>query len=197
MPSSFMNEKLVQYFNEALAMENAAVDRSESRIKETPVEQTRQQLQYHLEQTFQQQDRLKKIITDLGGSPTTMKASLPKLMPMNMDTITNTVKQAAKSITSPENKEMMDVEKELVQTKEDAIIENAEIVSYKMLMEMAEKAGMKDAMPMLKQSLQEETAMVNFIMGNAPLLLGLVWPKLEAPEKEGGGKKEKEMTRAA
>jgi hypothetical protein len=34
-------------------------------------------------------------------------------------------------------------------------------------------------------------------MGNAPLLLGLVWPKLEAPEKEGGKKEKEEMTRAA
>lgn len=33
-----MNEKFVQYFNEALAMENAAVDRIQSRIDETPVE---------------------------------------------------------------------------------------------------------------------------------------------------------------
>lgn len=56
MSSSAMNEKLVQYFNEALAMENAAVDIIQSRVNETPVEQTKQQLQYHLEQTLQQQD---------------------------------------------------------------------------------------------------------------------------------------------
>jgi ferritin-like metal-binding protein YciE len=80
-----MNKKIVQYFNEALAMENAAADRIQSRMNETPIEQTKQQLQYHLEQTFQQQDRLRNIITNLGGNPTTMKAALPKLMPTNMD----------------------------------------------------------------------------------------------------------------
>jgi ferritin-like metal-binding protein YciE len=133
MPSQLVKEKLVQYFNEALAMENAAADRIQSRIGETPVEQAKQQLQYHLEQTIQQQDRLKDIITNLGGSPTGAKASLPKLAPMTMDTISNTVKEAAKSITSEEDRKVMDPEKELIRTKEDAIIENAEIVSTRCL----------------------------------------------------------------
>ena len=79
MSSSAMKEKLVQYFNEALAMENAAADRVQSRMNATPVEETKQQLQYHLEQTFQQQERLRNIITKQGGSPTTMKATLPNL----------------------------------------------------------------------------------------------------------------------
>ena len=69
-------------------------------------------------------------------------------------------------------------------TKEDAIIENAEIASYKMLMEMADKAGLKDASTKLQQSLQEEVAMANFIVGNTPVLLSMLWPKLEAEEKE-------------
>jgi ferritin-like metal-binding protein YciE len=181
MPSQLVKDKLVQYFNEALAMENAAADRIQSRIGETLVEQAKQQLQYHLEQTIQQQDRLKDIITNLGGSPTGAKASLPKLAPMTMDTISNTVKEAAKSITSEEDRKVMDAEKELIRTKEDAIIENAEIVSYKMLVEIAGKAGLSEAVPALQQSLQEETAMANFILGNTPLVLTTLWPKLEAP----------------
>jgi ferritin-like metal-binding protein YciE len=180
MLNSTKNKKFVQYFNEALAMENAAADRIQSRINETLVEQTKQQLQYHLEQTFQQQDRLRDIITKLGGDPTTMKATLPKLMPMNMDTLSNTVKETAKSLVSSGSKGIMDAEKELIQTKEDAITENAEIVSYKMLISMAQEIGLQEAVPLLNKSLQEETAMVNFIMGNAPLVLRLMLPKLEA-----------------
>lgn len=184
MSNSAMNKKFVQYFNEALAMENAAAERIQSRTDETPVEQTKQQLQYHLEQTFQQQDRLRGIITKLGGDPTTMKATLPKLMPMSMDTLSNTVKETAKSLVSSESKGIMDAEKELLQTKEDAIIENAEIVSYKMLIYMAQETGLQEAVPLLTKSLQEETAMVNFIMGNAPLVLRLMLPKLEASDAE-------------
>ena len=76
-----MNEKFVQYFNEALAMENAAEERVQSRIGETPIAETRQQLQYHLEQTRQQKDRLKSIITSMGGSPT--GANLPAVARAN------------------------------------------------------------------------------------------------------------------
>lgn len=196
--SSVVNEKIIQYFNETLAMENAALDRIQTRIDSTLIQDAKQQLQYHYEQTLQQQDRLKTIITNLGGTPTETKAILPKLLPMPSDTITNTVKQVAKSITnSDDDKEMMDAEKELIQTKEDAIIENAEIVSYKMLMDMAEEVGLKDVVPMLKQSLQEETAMVNFIIGNAPLVLRLMLPKIEgARDKSKDNEKRRSLTSA-
>lgn len=180
MSSSTMKRKLVQYFNEALAMENAATDRIQLRINETPVEQTKQQLQYHLEQTFQQQERLRNIITKLGGDPTTVKATLPKLMPMNRGTTPNTAKETDTSLASSESQDAVDAERELIQTKEDAIIENAEIVSYKMLIHLTQEIGLQDAVAPLSQSLREETAMVNFIMGNALLLLRLMLPKLEA-----------------
>lgn len=195
MQKSLMDKKMIQMFNEALAMENAALDRIQSRINSTLIQDTKQQLQYHYEQTLQQQERLKTIITNLGGTHTENKAILPKLMPSdsNMTTTaasppslssssTDTVNPADKSIENSESKEMMmmtDAEKELIDTKTDAIIENSEIVSYKMLMEIAENVGLKDVVPALKQSLQEETAMVNFIIGNTPLVLRLMLPKLE------------------
>jgi ferritin-like metal-binding protein YciE len=49
---------LFLYLNDALAMENAALE----------------QLQHHLEETKEQQDRLRKIITKLGGTPTKEQA---------------------------------------------------------------------------------------------------------------------------
>ncbi|MEM3094870.1 MAG: DUF892 family protein [Nitrososphaera sp.] len=181
MINSALNDKLMQFFNEALAMEHAAEDRIHARINETPVEQTRQQLQYHLEETRQQQGRLRELVTNMGGSPTTANASLPSIKPATADTITGMVKETAKSVASEESRQTLDAEKELMRIKEDAIIENAEIVSYKLLMEMTDKAGLKDASAKLQQSLQEEVAMANFIACNAPLILSLLWPKLEAP----------------
>jgi ferritin-like metal-binding protein YciE len=178
MTDSFMKEKLVQFFNEALAMENAAVDRNQTRINETPIPLVKQQLQYHLEQTFIQQDRLRTIIASIGGTPTSAKAVLPKLLPMDMDTVSNTVKEAAKSLVSSKSKDRVDAEHELLQTKQDAIIENAEIVTYKMLMEISQKVGMLEALPHLQQSLLEETGMENFIVSSTPLALTMLWPEL-------------------
>jgi ferritin-like metal-binding protein YciE len=173
-----MKQKLVQYFNEALALENAAVDRNQTRMSETPIPLVKQQLQYHLEQTFVQQDRLRTVITNLGGSPTSAKAALPKMLPTDLDTISNTVKETAKSLVSSKSKDRVDAEHELIQTKQDAIIENAEIVSYKMLMEISQKAGLLDALPLLQQSLLEETAMENFIVSTTPMALTMLWPEL-------------------
>jgi ferritin-like metal-binding protein YciE len=178
MADSLVKQKLVQYFNEALAMENAAVDRNQTRMSETPIPLVKQQLQYHLEQTFVQQDRLRTIITNLGGSPTSAKAALPKMLPTDMDTISNTVKETAKSLVSSKSKDRVDAEHELIQTKQDAIIENAEIVSYKMLMEISQKAGLLEALPLLQQSLLEETAMENFILSITPMALTMLWPEL-------------------
>jgi ferritin-like metal-binding protein YciE len=178
MADSLMKQKLVQYFNEALAMENAAVDRNETRMSETPIPLVKQQLQYHLEQTFVQQDRLRTIITNLGGSPTSAKAALPKMLPMDMDTVSNTVKETAKSLVSSKSKDRVDAEYELIQTKQDAIIENAEIVTYKMLMEISQKVGLLEALPLLQQSLLEETAMENFIVSSTPMALTMLWPEL-------------------
>ncbi|HEX2107315.1 MAG TPA: DUF892 family protein [Nitrososphaera sp.] len=178
MTDSFMEEKLVQFFNEALAMENAAVDRNQTRIDETPIPLIKQQLQYHLEQTFVQQERLRTIITNLRGTPTSAKALLPKMLPMDMDTVSNTLKEAAKSLVSSNSKDRVDAERELLQTKQDAIIENAEIVTYKMLMEISQKVGLLEALPLLQQSLLEETAMENFIVSSTPLMLTMLWPDL-------------------
>ncbi|MDQ3717737.1 MAG: ferritin-like domain-containing protein [Thermoproteota archaeon] len=178
MTESLMKQKLVQYFNEALAMENAAVDRNQTRMSETPIPLVKQQLQYHLEQTFVQQERLRTIITNLGGTPTSAKAVLPKMMPMDMDTLANTVKETAKSLVSSKSKDRVDAEYELIQTKQDAIIENGEIVTYKMLMEISQKVGLLEVLPLLQQSLLEETAMENFIVSTAPLALTILWPEL-------------------
>jgi ferritin-like metal-binding protein YciE len=173
-----MKQKLVQYFNEALAMENAAVDRNQTRMSETPIPLVKQQLQYHLEQTFVQQDRLRTIITNLGGSPTSAKAALPMMLPTDMDTLSNTVKETAKSLVSSKSKDRVDAEHELIQTKQDAIIENAEIVTYKMLMEISQKVGLLEALPLLQQTLLEETAMENFIVSTTPMALTMLWPEL-------------------
>ncbi len=178
MTDSLMKQKLVQYFNEALAMENAAVDRNQTRMSETPIPLVKQQLQYHLEQTFVQQDRLRTIIANLGGSPTSAKAALPKMLPMDMDTLSNTVKETAKSLVSSKSKDRVDAEYELIQTKQDAIIENAEIVTYKVLMEISQKVGLLEVIPPLQQSLLEETAMENFIVSTTPMALTMLWPEL-------------------
>ena len=192
------NQKIIQYLNDALAMENASEDRLQSRIQDSIVEDTRIQLQNHLEETRGQKERLKQIITGHGGEPTQAKAELPLLKPNTIDLVrddltsrssagssSNRQPQEPKSNPSVETivKETDDVrlatEKELIQSERDAIIEYGEIVKYKILMEIAKKVGAMDAIPVIDQNLKEEEQMASWIIASTPALLRRVWAQIE------------------
>ena len=192
------NQKIIQYLNDALAMENASEDRLQSRIQDSIVEDTRIQLQNHLEETRSQKERLKQIITGHGGEPTQAKAELPLLKPNTIDLVrddltsrssagssSNRQPQEPQSNPSVETivKETDDVrlapERELIQSERDAIIEYGEIVKYKMLMEIAKKVGAMDAIPVIDQNLKEEEQMASWIITSTPALLRRVWAQIE------------------
>jgi ferritin-like metal-binding protein YciE len=69
---------------------------------------------------------------------------------------------------------------ELIRTKEDAILEHSEIIGYKMLMQLAQRAGADDVIPILKQNLQEEESMAEWIMSHTPAMLDQLWPKIQS-----------------
>ena len=184
------NQKIVQYLNDALAMENASEERIQSRLQETIVDDTRVQLQDHLEETRNQKDRLKQIITSHGGEPTDAKAELPTLKPNTIDLVrddttssSSTAKStnnnrgsstdlrhdsSIKSIVKETDNVRLAAERELIQTERDAIIENAEIVKYKILVEIAKRVGAMDSIPVIDENLKEEAKMANWLIANTP-----------------------------
>ena len=172
-----LEEKLAQYFNEALSFENAAVSRLQSRIKEIQMEDARQQLQQHLEVTREQQNRLKQLITNLGARPTNDSGQLPILEPPR--TLANTLK---KSMTS--------AEQQIKSSKEDLVIENAEVTMYDTLLQMAQLMNAGDAVPVLTQNLAEERAMADWIRANTPAMITQLYPEIQSsivlPEGEEG-----------
>lgn len=192
------NQKIVQYLNDALAMENASEERIQSRLEETIVDDTRLQLQDHLEETRNQKDRLKQIIRSHGGEPTDAKADLPTLKPNTIDlvrddvTSSSTAKSAnnegpsrlqdsssIKSIVNETDNVRLAAERELIQTERDALIENAEIIKYKILMEIAKRVGAMDAIPVIDENLKEEAEMANWIIANTPNMLRRLWAQIE------------------
>jgi ferritin-like metal-binding protein YciE len=192
------NQKVIQYLNDALAMENASEDRLQSRLQESIVEDTRIQLQKHLDETQTQKERLKQIITSHGGEPTYAKAELPFLKPNTIDLVRDDLTSksssnlssnrlshqaqsnpSVKTIVTETDHIRLAPEKELIQTERDALIEYAEIVKYKMLMEIAKKVGAMDAVPVIDQNLKEEEQMASWIVANTPALLRRVWAQIE------------------
>jgi ferritin-like metal-binding protein YciE len=164
-------QKLALHLNEALAIENAAIQRLQSRIKQTKMENVRQRLKSHLEETKKQQDRLKQLISGLGNgqksAATKDKAQLPIPTP-------------PRSLTNMFGRMMTSAESELIATKEDAIVENAEIILYDMLSHLAERMNAAHAIATLSESLSEERAMADWIRTNTPDMVAELWPEIEA-----------------
>ena len=176
---SEVNDKIIENLNEMLAAENAAIDRLESRIEECLLPEGNQQLHNHLEETRQHQQRLRKIVSEAGGNPTDSKASLPILTAgrvIGKKTLTN----MAKSIKGQAETNPMHEEVELVRIKEDYGIEHVEILSYRMIIQLCQRLGLSNAIPLLAQSLQEEESMARWIETNAPTTLDRLWPRVEA-----------------
>jgi ferritin-like metal-binding protein YciE len=174
-----LKSKFVDYLNEILSAENAAIDRLQKRIQETPIQEAKQRLQQHLQETRGQQGRLEKLITDYDGSPTKSKADLPMLKPpatsMMKDTLKNTVKSMTKGTENPTAEET-----EIRNIKEDAIIENAEIIAYKICSQLAGKLNAQDAISVCQQNTEEEVSMFNWIMTSTPSMVNQLWPKIES-----------------
>ena len=156
----------------ALAVENAAVQRLQSRIRQTKIDNVKQRLQLHLEETRGQQDRLKQLISDLGdgakSAATKDKAHLPIPIP-------------PKSLSKVFQKTMTSAELDLKAAKEDAVIENAEIILYDMLSHLAERMNATNAIDVLLQSLSEERSMADWIKTNMPDMVAELWSEIEAP----------------
>ena len=162
-----LEEKLAQYLNETLSFENAAVSRLQSRIKEVQLEDAKRQLQQHLEETREQQNRLKQLITSLGARPTNDSGQLPTLVPPR--TLANTLKRA-----------MTSAEQQIKSAKEDLVIENAEVTMYDTLLQLAQLMNAGDAVPVLTQNLAEERAMADWIRANTPAMITQLYPEIQS-----------------
>jgi ferritin-like metal-binding protein YciE len=199
-----LNEKFTEHLNELLSIENAAQVHLQDRIRETPMEDVRKRLGSHLEETNEHQRRLQQIIRNLGGTPTESKGHLPNLTPslstLATKTVKDTVKETVKSITeaatgdSSSDESLPSEEMELMKTKNDMLVEDAEVLSYKLMIKTAERFGMKDdaIISPLKQTLQEEERMAQWLIDNSPSILDYHWSKIEASLT---GKSEEEVRR--
>ncbi len=181
-----LQERFVQYLNDALAVENATIPRLEARIKQTGLADAKGQLQHHLEETREQQSRLQQVISSLGGRPAREQAQLP--IPSPPKRMSSAMK-------------LIPAEQELKGAKEDAIIENAEVVMYDTLVQLAQQANVSEAIPALTQNLNEEKEMADWIRANTPAMIAQLYPQIESSfgqqEKEEEKEREQDMTTAA
>jgi ferritin-like metal-binding protein YciE len=171
----FSNDKtdFIVYLNEILSIENAVIERLHRRMQETSLQNLQNSLQEQLEEEKEQQSRLENLIADYGGKQTDSKADLLSLNSL-MDAMKKKKDNALNSQVEThdiKNDRMTSQEIEILNTKEDALIKNAEILAYKKILKAAEKITDKDAINILKQNLQEkESTYVNITTSQSKML---------------------------
>lgn len=160
--------------NLALSYENATIDRLEKRISETIVPEVKEKLKQHLQNTREQQDRLKLRIEAMGGfmQPTSEKGRLPIPEPPL------TLKMMIENSSSHE-------EREVWESLNDLIIERAEAIMYKGGIQALEllKAD-KKTIEILKKNLKEEEVFGDWLERNNPKIARRLMTKQVAQNKK-------------
>ena len=184
------SDKFIDHLNEILSAENAAIERLERRILETPIQDSKKLLYQHLQEEKEQQRRLMDLISSYGKKPTDSKADLISLLSLtneardkmkrnNVDThkdtnttnISPTIHDNNNDNNKINNTIMTSQESEILNTKEDALIKNDEISAYKTILKIAKGVMGNTALNILKQNLQEKESIYNQIKSSESKML--------------------------
>ena len=141
-----IEEKLVEYIDDAYAMEQNVLRMLDGMIGTTKDPQMKRALERHKRQTEQQAERLKERLDAYGTSPSTVKEAggvIGALMKGVVD--------AARSDKAGRN------------ARDGFATEHMEIASYQMLERVAKKAGDKKTAAVARQNREEEEAMARSI----------------------------------
>jgi ferritin-like metal-binding protein YciE len=189
------NNKFIDHLNEVLAAENAAIERLEKRIQATPIEDSKKILHQHLQEEKEQQRRLENLISTYGKKPTDSKADIISLHTLTKeaediikknnakDTNTTKISTTTQIPDVDDNNMMTSEESEILNTKEDALIKNDEISSYKMMLKIAEGVMSKDVINILKQNLQEKESMYDKIKSSESKMLNEIGKNNDNPNE--------------
>ena len=171
----FSNDKtkLIIYLDEILSIENAVIKRLHRRMQHTLLPNSRKILQNQLQEEKEQQSRLKNLIADYGGKSTDTIADLPSL-----NSLTNAMKKKKGNALNSQdethdnkNDHITPQEIEILNTKEDVLIKNAEIMAYKNVLRVTGKIADKNVINILKQNLQEkESTYANITTSESKML---------------------------
>ena len=167
-------DKFIEYLNEILSAENAVVERLNKRIQETQFEESKKILLKELEDEMNHRSRLRDLISEYGGIPTNTKSKLLSLNSAKGQTIDITDNSVAsdskiRSLLQGNDKHnstsinVIDdqLPSEILRTEEDAMIKNAEILGYKIVLKLSEKINGRKASSILKMNIKEKERAYN------------------------------------
>ena len=141
-----LDEKLVEYIDDAYAMEQNVLRMLDGMIGTTEDPQMKRSLERHKKQTERQAERLKERLRDHGSSPSAVKE--------------------AGGVVGALMKSVVDVargDKAGRNARDGYATEHMEIASYEMLERVARMAGDKETAAVARQNREEEEAMARSI----------------------------------
>jgi ferritin-like metal-binding protein YciE len=141
-----LEEKLVEYIDDAYAMEQNVLRMLDGMIGTTKDQQMKRALERHKRQTEQQAERLKERLETYGSSPSKAKA--------------------AGGMMAALMKSVVDVgrdDKPGRNARDGFATEHMEIASYQLLERVARRAGDKETAAVARQNREEEEAMARSI----------------------------------
>jgi ferritin-like metal-binding protein YciE len=175
---SSANAIAVAGLNLALSYENAAVERLEKRLSESIVPEVKQKIKHHLDQTKQQQERLRERIRILGMGmvPISEKGRLP-------------IPEPPENLKTMIESNSSDKEREVWESINDLIIERAETIMYRGGIQALELLKVdKKTIKALEKNLKEEEAFGDWLQKNNPKIAKRLMTR-QMQEKKQGKKK--------
>jgi len=163
-----MKENLLDWLRDAHAMEEQAeqmLRAQAKRIEHYPA--VRQRIEQHLEETLGQQRLLKSSIERLGGSPSTAKDLMGRMMAFG---------QAAGGMTNSD-----EIVKGAISSY---VFENLEIATYTALIAAAKAVGDIETQRVCEQILPQEQAMAQWVLEHLPQLTEEFLSRDAAPNVE-------------
>jgi len=149
-----MRENLLDWLRDAHAMEQQAeqmLKAQAARIEHYPI--VKQRIEQHLQETLGQQELLKACIERLGGSTSTMKDIIGKMMAFG---------QAAGGMANSD-----EIVKGAISSY---VFENLEIATYTALIAAAKTVGDVETQRVCEQILPQEEAMAEWVLEHLPQL---------------------------
>lgn len=148
-------EQFIAWLNDAYSTELALMPVLKNHAKDAAdYPEIRDRDLQHLEETRHQAERLKKMITGLGGKVSTSKSLFGSMLGMGNSISTEFFQD--------------EITKNFLQ---DYAAEHFEIASYKGLIETAKQIGEHQCIPVLEEILREEEAMARWIEEHLPLAI--------------------------
>lgn len=149
-------DRYILHLNQALAMEAALVDHLDKEATAVPFPDLQQRLRQHRDETIQHRDRVRAVITELGGTPTPTKATIqPPVTPGLMGKVMTALE------SEKEDRLLMDV-------VADYAVEHFEDGLYAALGEIARNLGYAAHVEEFEAIRKQERAMAEYLAARMP-----------------------------